>query len=184
MSSYKLSWAERLILWNQYEIMRGQAKPGDDTSYYDQSQKILEVGLQSRFSELGPHIDTEGISDDVYEEVAGILDMFSTLQSSARDLKYTPKSSLVEFRGFDGNNEGRHFTCASVLRKDMGLWGDLKHLPDNSHSMVLDTYRRMFRNWNALGKKHQLSAVEIEDVCSLKHSLPSDPEPQNLTFPD
>jgi hypothetical protein len=159
-----LTWAERLTLWNQYEILK-KLDPGG-AKEYDVNQEILASGYELYYPEINPSIYEKTVSAAVGEEVQDILNMFRALKFSCNSLGYKPKSHWAEFDGFDGNDAGGQYGFARFLRRTLGRWEELKDRPDNSHSGVsLDRYRRMLGTWHRLGQKYDLSADEIEQMA-------------------
>ncbi|CAK7257262.1 MULTISPECIES: YfbU family protein [unclassified Shinella] len=159
-----LTWAERLTLWNQYEILK-RINP-DDTKEYETNQEILSHGYEQWYPEINPSIYAETLKPEVSGEVIDILSMFRAIKHSCIRLGYTPKSSSAEFAGFDGNDDGGHYGFARFLRRTLGRWEELKDLPDNSHSSFsLNRYRRMHEAWQLRGGSHELTAEQIEEIA-------------------
>lgn len=159
-----LTWAERLILYNQYEILK-RLDP-EDAEHYDQSQEIVARGYEIFYSDLNGAVFAETLRPEVAREVMEILDMFRAITFSCKRLRYKPKNSSAEFEGFDGNEESEHFGFAKFLREKQGKWGELSSRPENSHRNVLGKYRRMVNAWRNLGKKFELTENEIEQIAS------------------
>jgi uncharacterized protein YfbU (UPF0304 family) len=158
-----LTWAERLTLWNQYEILK-RLNP-DDTKEYATSQEILSNGYEQYYSEINPSIYKEITPRDISREVEEILNVFRAIKFSCIKLGYTPHSRSAEFDGFDGNEEGDQYGFAIFVRRTLGKWDELKDRPDNSHSNVVDRYRRMLAKWKQLGERYELTADEIEEIA-------------------
>ncbi|TDP48782.1 YfbU family protein [Zavarzinia compransoris] len=158
-----LTWAERLTLWNQYEILK-RINP-DDTKEYETNQGILSNGYEQYYSEINPSIYAETTKREVSREVEEILNVFRAIKFSCLKLGYTPKSRYAEFEGFDGNEEGDQYGFAMFVRRTLGKWDELKDAPDNSHSNVLERYRRMLATWHRLGEKYELTEAEIEEMA-------------------
>lgn len=159
-----LSWAERLTLWNQYEILK-KLDPSNMKDY-EANQEILSNGYEQYYSEINPSIYTETVSPEVTREVEEILNVFRAIKFSCQKLGYTPKSPWAEFEGFDANDDGPQYSFAKFVRRNLGKWDELSDRPDNSHSSFsLDHYRRMVRVWRLLGERYQLTAEEIEQIA-------------------
>lgn len=160
-----LSWAERLTLWNQYEILK-RLNP-ESAKEYEKNQEIVSDGYEQFYADINPSINRETVKEDVSQEVLDILDMFRAINFSCDRLKYLPKGRNAEFDGFDGNAAGPHYGLARFVRKTLGLFEEMEGRPDNSHtSSSLGTYRRMMAEWQKLGKPHQLTAEQIEQIAS------------------
>lgn len=115
------------------------------------------------------------------KEVADILDMWSQLEASYSDLNEDEKSLVkegaapfgerVRFPGFDGNNEGRHFSVASHLIKDMKRWSEFDGRDLNSHARSLEAYRRMLTVFGRVRENNTsdlLSAQEIIEILKAR----------------
>lgn len=96
---------------------------------------------------------TEQSTPDVVKEVLDILDMWSVIESSYEQLSAEDKILLEKsaepfgkdpkFDGFDGNNESEHMSTAKFLVHDLHRFDEFKDRYFNSHSQVLEIYRRM-----------------------------------------
>lgn len=162
-----LTWAERLTLWNQYEILK-HLNP-DDTKEYETNQEILSHGYEQYYSEINPSIYENTTKREVSLEVEEILNVFRAIKFSCMKLGYKPKSHWAEFVGFDANDDGGQYGFAHFVRRTLGKWDELKDRPDNSHSSTsLDHYRAMLRTWRRLGEKYELMADEIEQIADAK----------------
>lgn len=162
-----LTWAERLALWNQYEILK-HLNP-DDRKEYETNQEILSHGYEQYYSELNPSIYEETTKQEVSREVEEILNVFRAIKFSCDRLSYKPKSHYAEFEGFDGNDDGGQYAFAKFVRRTLGKWSELEDQPDNSHSSTsLGHYRRMLRVWRRLGERYDLTEAEIEEVAEGK----------------
>lgn len=162
-----LTWAERLTLWNQYEILK-RINP-DDTKEYETNQEILSHGYEQYYSEINPSIYQETTKREVSREVEEILNVFRAIKFSCDKLGYKPKSHSALFEGFDGNDDGGQYSFARFVRRTLGKWEELKDRPDNSHSgSSLGHYRRMLATWRRLGEKYELTEAEIEEIAEAR----------------
>lgn len=162
-----LTWAERLALWNQYEILKRLDL--ENEKEYNTNQEILSNGYEQYYSELNPSIYQKTTPYEVSREVEQILNVFRAIKFSCMKLGYTPKSHWAEFEGFDGNDDGGQYGFAQFVRRTLGKWDELKDRPDNSHSSVsLAHYRRMLDTWRRLGEKYELTEAEIEEIAEAK----------------
>jgi len=160
----KLTTAERLMLWNQYEILKHLNKNNADD--YSNKQEIISNGYEQFYSELLPMLYVNSVSPEETREVQDILDMFRAIDASCRKHGYKPKSHHAEFDGFDGNNDQPQYGFAHFVRRNLGHWGELKDRPDNSHSSVsLRQYRNMLQTWYRLDKSFDLTPGQIEMVA-------------------
>lgn len=160
----KLTHAERLALWNQYEILK-HLDP-EQASDYEQNQEIVSSGYELLYSELNPSVYADTISEEVGSEVHDILDMFRAIHFSSVKHGLTPSSSSARFEGFDGNESTGHHAYARFVRRSQGRWDELSDRPDNSHSsMSLPHYRDMLKRWEALGRPHDLTPAHIDEIA-------------------
>ena len=141
--------AERIILANQYEIL-GALK---NDVHYTKLAEALRDGHKWLYDQSFGWV-SEVMSDKVAEDVLRILEIYSAMKDSYRDLadKHGIDEGLLEFRGFDGNNESEllHFTRAlrENERYTMALGaGDL-----NAHMPMCGIYDRMVAAWDRLGR--------------------------------
>jgi len=166
MSIPTLTFAERVILANQYrllEVLHPDAAPD-----YHARRVVVEGGFESEYDEtLRGLVIMDPVPSTVCEEVVGILGMFRALYSSYTRLSEADKQGVdadrVRFRGFDGNEETREFRYARFMIRD-GRWGEFKPEDDdgyNSHIAVLPRYRRMRDAWKRLGESQTLDREAI-----------------------
>lgn len=154
----KLTKIERLILWNQLEIMK---RLDGKTDAWDARQQVLENGYEGEYGEIAGHISDGGLNEDECAEMYVILDMAQAIQLCL-GTRETPLPSgasehQLRFRGFDGNNEGRHMGYARYLKRtgrfeDLEVPGDL-----NSHSRTLPKLRAQVAVWKSLGEPRDLT---------------------------
>lgn len=146
----ELTDAERLILSNQYRIL---AKLEGDDEHYSLMADTFHEGYKWLYDQyldnLGPNLD-----DDKATFVVDILDLYSSMRSSYRDLE--DKSGIdaddLKFPGFDGNNEGDLMGFADMLVKHRRFVETLRKHGNNSHMPTVDIYRRMLACWNDMGQ--------------------------------
>jgi uncharacterized protein YfbU (UPF0304 family) len=114
------------------------------------------------------------------KEVCDLLDMWDVLERSFEALPPAEKQRVTDhpdvhsapkFSGFDGNNEGAYH-IANRLTRDLDRWTQFGPPRDmNSHSMVIGTYRRLYKGFEPIWLRHvdaggpfQLTADEIIEV--------------------
>lgn len=138
---------EKLVLFNQYEIMK--AIFPDDADIYEQCQKTVEYGSNSDIEAMASML--EGTSESVKEEVYEILSMYRDLENSYRannnsdDIPYK-----VKFRGFDRNEEIEHYFYCEYLIKYAGKYDEYCNCNLNSHFPTLQRYRKMLNNYKKI----------------------------------
>lgn len=150
----KLSAVEKLLLANQYEILK-RLDPSQEKDC-DLMLKCLYDGYEIDFEQMLPHFE-ESILPVIQNEVREILQMFRGLHPG-----YGAKPAAV-FIGFDGNEEAQYYAYAMFLLEDRGLWRESRRENSdyNTHSPVLGRYRAMLEIWNLAGDKFHLTEDEI-----------------------
>lgn len=167
-----LSKTERLILINQYEILRRLEEDESDLEFYSQSIKALEYGFEGEYARLMSRLHSHMSQADC-SLTKDILWMFWMMEA-AYD-RCNPKPSVEEdearFRGFDNNNEAMYCAYADHLRAD-GEFGFLKNRALNSHMPTLRRYTAMLRKWEELGRPNadDFPASQIEAVVNAGRS--------------
>jgi hypothetical protein len=158
----ELTPKDKLILSNQYEILK-RLNPAEER-HYELLLTCLYSGYDKDFEDLMPHFE-EPISESVQGEVRDILQMFRALYPStprqSRDLNPT-----LRFAGFDGNDESRHYSYATFLLEDRGLWRESRREDEdyNTHFPILDDYREMLREWKASADRMNLTRGDFERI--------------------
>lgn len=173
-ATMKLTRTERWILSNQYRILE-KLYPEDADAFRD-AQDALNSGYELEYGHLAERIYAEKhtLNEDECREVLDILAMF-------RDLKYGYKEVggekgtgveewLVQFSGFDGNNESSHLGyCRYICDPKHGRFQELDRGDDyNSHMPSLDRYRRMLDEWRPRSERGhgKLTAEDIRAIAS------------------
>jgi uncharacterized protein YfbU (UPF0304 family) len=157
-----LSRLEKLILSNQYEILK-RVDP-ESEKHYQVILEALRSGYESDFYHLIGTFD-ESTSDETMVEVRDILEMFRALDPAPRT--GAPSAPAARFVGFGGNEESAHMAYAAFLMDDRGLWRESKRDDYNTHCPVLPEYRRMLERWRAARDKFNLTADEMREIAAL-----------------
>jgi len=152
----KLTRAEKLILVNQYEILKG-VFPNREKSC-DLILAALYGGYEQDFEQLVEDFP-DPIPQDVYKEVRDILQMYRALHPPQLE----PHARFV---GFDGNEESSHYAYAVFLLDDRQLWRESKRDNYNTHYPVLDKYREMLVEWNKTNQSFELTADEVARIVA------------------
>ncbi|RZS82060.1 hypothetical protein EV217_2873 [Phyllobacterium myrsinacearum] len=156
-----LSYAERLILYNQYEILK-KLDP-KQAAVHEENQEIVYAGYEILYPDLG--LSETSVTVEVSQEVHEILNMFRALKFSADRHGYVLDGYGAQFDGFDGNHDD-HYGYAQFLRRKQKKWKELEKRPDNSHGNVLGRYRNMLDRWQKHGKEHDLTVDQIKDITT------------------
>ena len=158
----KLTEVERLILHNQYEILK-RIDPRQEKDY----QVLLHClynGYDEDFDQLLPHFE-EPIDTLVRTRVRQILEMFRGLTHALHGK--TVSALAVTFAGFDGNEETEYYAYARFLLEDLGLWRESRRDDYNTHYPVLPDYLKMLELWERVSNKIELRPEEIEQLVEL-----------------
>jgi uncharacterized protein YfbU (UPF0304 family) len=150
----KLANGERLILFMLGEIHKHLKIEGDIDPDFVMKAVIdgRDWALASKYSGF---FSSEPDDEQDVRETHDILTMFRVLASSYARLNKDDKARVdteaapfsgkdLKFGGFDGNHDPHH-GIASFIVNDLGLYQELQGHAMNSHSSVLEVYRRMHR---------------------------------------
>lgn len=165
-----LSEKDRLILYNQYEILK-LLQPEDEhtVNMCEDAQKILSGGFTYNYGELDCMFSEE-IPEDECKLVIDILRMFRNLYVSYEGLNAEEKQQLdledVTYQGLDGNNETMYkkyadFIIASPEFEEIYKNGRYN---DNSHSRKILQYEKMWENYNRILKPHEYRQLSLDEI--------------------
>ncbi len=175
----KLTDAEKLILLMLSEIHERLEIESDlNPKFVRQAINTGNTwGLSWRHSDI--------LSGDVQTpaevvEVIDTLDMWDSIEASYAQLPPAEKDRIeteagpfgtdIEFRGFDGNNEFEQMSIARFLVEDLGRFERFNGRELNSHTVSLESYRRMLAVFlplrPSLGQRRKpyLTADEIIEI--------------------
>lgn len=163
----ELSKKDRLIIANQLKIL-AKLYPSESNEYENQ-RKAIEYGYSLNYSGLFDSIYDEMLKEEC-QEVIDILKMYRAITFSFQKLK--DKIGINEyhlkFQGFDGNNETDQYSYVCYFIIDLNRFQELKYgleYPDlNSHSPMLDKYRKMLDVWKEYNNKNQLTKEDIINI--------------------
>lgn len=167
ISRLQLSDLERLILANQYEIL-AHLKP--DQGYEDVARELRD-GHKWLYRQYLDNLISPELPDESAEFVATILGIYRDLASSYRGLgdKSGIEERLVQFPGFDGNNESDLLHFTSALRKADRFTETIGDSARNSHMPMKDVYRRMIEEWERLGRpQYPYSEQTIQKILDAR----------------
>ncbi|TDQ34457.1 YfbU family protein [Phyllobacterium brassicacearum] len=156
-----LSFAERLVLFNQYEILK-KLDP-EKTSLYERHQEVVEKGLESLYGDLG--ISKTTVSEETAEEVTNILEMFQAIKKSSKGTSNNI-ADKTKFVGFGPNQPSEHFTYADFLSRVLKFPQEISKSADNRPELQLEKYRRMLKRWDEIGRKRTLSTDQIAHLVA------------------
>jgi uncharacterized protein YfbU (UPF0304 family) len=149
----KLSDPERWILSSQYRILaKLYPEESDDC---DKHRKALDNGYEIHYAPDFLTTNRDDImTEDESREVLDILNMFRVLRQSWEKLPGNAgiERSLIEFDGFDGNNETKQMAYTEFYCTLPGGRFEDEVVVDNlnSHSERLPRYRAMLAEYNRI----------------------------------
>lgn len=171
----ELSKKDRIILFNQYEILK--RLDTDNAEQYEIYQDILAQGFEYNYEEIGPALCEVpySVSEKVYE----ILEMLRCMTFSFDNLEDVTGLDREDyiFRGFDRNDneEAKYYEYAEWLIKSNGKYQEFKDCEFNSHSKILPEYKGMLERFGKLAKTRtngihsaDLSADELNYIIDKK----------------
>jgi uncharacterized protein YfbU (UPF0304 family) len=166
----QLSVKDRLVLANQYEILKRLDK--DNVTTYEQRIKILVDGYEIFYSDLVTWYSEMSSADS--NLVLDILSMYRAIetykQKNPHDKDIT-EHHYGHFLGFDGDSEGRALVFAKFLIVDQDKFSEQLEYRDvtdnfNSHWPVIGKYSGMVDKWKELGEEYELSRESVLAVLN------------------
>ncbi len=142
----KLSQGEKLIL-----LALASKEDGKEELDFDFIRKAILSGNTWALSWELSGIPTDDTSDEIAEETASILTMWSYLEFCVEELSSEEREKLeksaypfnLKFAGFDANHD-KHYGVVSFLVNKMDRFEEFKNRPLNSHSSSeLHHYRKI-----------------------------------------
>ncbi|MET1248202.1 YfbU family protein [Sporolactobacillus sp. STCC-11] len=172
MEQIRLSKTERLILANQYIILR--KLDTHSTAEFDGIIEALINGYPYIYNDYFSYVN-DNIDEAVETNVVHVLSMFRNLYTSYQQLpedeKNTIDESEVVFSGFDGNNEASHYAFADCLINKYDRFNEVKELIKNkkledlhAHFPTLPRYNRLLERWFSIQKEKEGQFSSSEDT--------------------
>jgi hypothetical protein len=166
MKNESISKTNRLILINQYEILKHLNT--DLKEHYDKMIKILENGFNIEYDGKLFQFISDEISSDICEETINLLSMFSNIEDSMISLKLSNEQinslSGLHFMGFDNQEEeeAMYYSYSKFLTEDdRFIWFKNKISGKMGH---LEIYRILLGiyNDNKFNTKNELSLNDLK----------------------
>jgi uncharacterized protein YfbU (UPF0304 family) len=155
------SFAERLMLFNQYEILK-RLDP-QKLSLYARHQEVVEKGFESLYGDLG--ISTTTLSKEEAQEMDDVLALFRAIKSSSAGVA-SNAIGKTQFVGFGPSQPDERFAYADFLSNILKFPQEVSNSPDNRPELQLEKYRTMLKRWDEIGRKRELSADQIEHLVA------------------
>lgn len=174
----ELDLKDRLILYNQYEILK-KLEP-DKKEKYELNQVILLNGYSDRYEGM-----LKGMIDEVdirvLETVENTLHLYSSLVTSYKNLSKDEQETINEedlaFRGYDSKKEEEYYKYAYFLIYKLCKYQELKKVKGfeiEASSPKLKTYRDVILKLEEVkdGRHDNFSADSIRQIINqYKESL-------------
>ncbi len=175
----KLTFAERWILSNQYEIL--QRLESGSSGFYQQAIDILRNGYEDEYHYAAQYVkpDETILEPAIAAETRDILQMFSDMKIAYDELedKEGVDTTLLTFWGFDANHNIDHLSYAKYLA-NKGEYPDIR--VRNCNSDTIGIYRVMVEAWKALPRKGLKMTREDLQAISDAPRLANMPIPDNV----
>jgi len=171
----ELTKKDRLILYNQYEILKLLNSNDEHTvKQYEVTQEILANGYKNNYNDL-----IEWMADDITEKVSkfvlDVLQLYRTLDTSYNALPEREKEQInvkdIRYAGFDGNEECDYYAYANFILKIKGWYEEIynngKYI-ENSHYNVVPRYTKMLETWEHIHESGypDLSLEQIKEIIA------------------
>ena len=157
---------ERRLLANQYQIL--SLLDQSNAAHYEKLQEALERGYESYYNDEIFGWIFDGLAESESALVIDAMDMYFAIQRAydALDDKVEIEERRTEFPGFDGNHETAYMSYARFAVEKEGRFSLLKlsSADFNSHTPMLDRYRRMIDNWKLTANQYELTPDEITAI--------------------
>lgn len=115
----------------------------------------------------------------VVTEVLNILDMWSLIERSYKDLSNDDKETIIKkeelsedmfiFEGFDGNNEPEYMGTASFLVNELNRFEEFKNRDFNSHYPTIESYQRMLTIFEPIFKSLNYRMLSKQQLIDIMH---------------
>ena len=171
----ELDIKDRLILYNQYEILK--VLNSEESKEYELMQNIVVNGFKSNYEELITGFSNE-TPESISEFVFDVLQMYRELDDSLSELSAEEKEHVdkhdITYAGFDGNEEGSYYTYANFVLEDLGSYEEIYNngkVELNSHRNMVNKYKRMVTTWKEIksGRYDNLSFENIKKIINDKY---------------
>lgn len=169
----ELSLKDRLILANQYRILQmlHEAKGNhEEAEGYGLWVDMLDRGYTGEYRELTTWMEKEPLTEEECSEVKDILDMYEMMHRAYGDLEdkgiFTEEN--VTFPGFDGNHESSRVAYCAYLHKAEKYEHVINPQRLNTHTRMLERYRRMLAVWDPATTKAYLTKDDLEKIIAAK----------------
>ncbi|HEY0013055.1 MAG TPA: YfbU family protein [Allosphingosinicella sp.] len=157
---------KRMVLVNQYRILALVHK--DDVATWTRAAEIAQQGWPVEDLpgvELLQSYMKDALTRDDQRFVLQCFHLFELIQDGIeRGFRPKREHALVDFPGFDGNNETNLLSYARhVVNAEQRFTSVKRWMPDlNSHMPTLELYQTMLAEWNRQGEPLVLSEEQFD----------------------
>ena len=171
-NKYALNLPQRLILVNQYKILKCLTDNVTEQQDYDNLITALENGYELHYQDCFEYMGENDLTVEECREVLDILEMYRGIIYSYNALKLkkeptTLKEEDVMFPGFDCNNEYKQLSYVRYFIVDLDRYSEIQELNKtdnyNSHSKWLDRYVRMLQKWSVYVKDDKVNQYLLDE---------------------
>ena len=171
-NKYALSLQQRLILVNQYKILKRLTDNESEQRDYDNLITALEKGFELHYQDCFTYMGETDLTEAECKEVLAILEMYRGIiysyQARIRENKpISLQEEDVMFPGFDGNNEYKQLSYVRYFIVDLDRYSEIQELNHtdnyNSHGRRLEKYRNMLVKWNQYVNDMQLNQYLLDE---------------------
>jgi uncharacterized protein YfbU (UPF0304 family) len=166
-----LNEKERLILINQYEILR--KLDANDSERYEKNIEILSNGYEIFYDRLNPW-SFDVMPEDESRFVLKVLDLYRFVEFHKEN---NPEDTeIIEhnwgtFKGFDGNNETDYMGFVQFTINTDGKYTEqlpYQNSTDNynSHEATAGKYQSMIQKWQELGGKYKYPKETVLEILN------------------
>lgn len=182
-NKYCLSLPQRLILVNQYKILKRLTDNKDEQKDYDNLIEALESGFELHYQDCFNYMGESDMTIEECREVLDILEMFRGIIYSFEHIKKDSTQiteERIRFAGFDGNYETKQMLYCRYFVKDLDRYSEIQeicgdHFDYNSHCGMLSAYRQMLITWNLYRKQldnpYMMTEEQIIDLIKPYHPM-------------
>lgn len=166
----KLTDAERLILANQYQILK-HLDPARASSYSQYADALLG-GYEHEYGEIDNRLarGENSMSPEECSFVRDVMSMHDALQRTAASPDNEIERDDVIFRGFDSAIEKKYLNYAKFLRTERRRLPNLKvkDIELDSQEAMLPMYRRMLSTYELAADPAELTREEALAILDAK----------------
>jgi uncharacterized protein YfbU (UPF0304 family) len=162
----EMSYAQRLMLVNQYKIM-SLLEP-DNAERFRRYQTIIERGYGLQMHELTK--DFSELSEENCRTIIDIMEMYHALHISWSNLKDNAalEERRLAFLGFDAATEAHYLGYVRFIVHTEGRYTQFDSGTHgfNAQTPMWEKYQRMLTLWQTCPRQYHLSVNEIAQVIN------------------